>query len=1529
MQAVKDLAPYSPRLTAVDPYANAGGVDSLKPARPFWYSVDTQGLTILQLDSNKVMYRVTWPASFDVVQPDGEFVTIGAPSAGWEPVGMTVSYPTEEALASSSETPPTYVYVVMAHSGYEWGSNPNPPDLRSRNLRDTLAPATSPETESAILLQVDVTDPTFSPESYPAGPVVAGAILGHGAGQPAYDPATGNIYVGNMASTSLPTTPTAPKDLTSFVSVIAGIAPPEAGEVAVGPPEGGLGASLILRCGPEHPEIGILAGVPVAWPCLVEGGDGPFLWEYSGLPEWLTAHPDKLTKVLDGILYGTPPANGTYTFAVRATDMADPELPAISDWTSITVTVSLAGESEPGEGGFEVGVAAAQALEGTGSCEPASTSSPGSIVPAWIDVQPALLNGVLKGCFVMGTAPISGEYYEFAMPNFHFAEPFYFNPVIVSGNVAGPYVFDPLPAGVSLSGLAWHEIDKIHDPSTEADILNAEFFGVEPFTGQLYRILPPQGQVGEAAAAPETSIETDEVSAVGEPLITTLTSRPDIAAVLAEHTNLKVRFGDLVVEANRDPNIYVNAVQLLDPTGVDPTVIPIGGPTDADPLTIDIGAVIKVSATRDGTDPTVITFSAPGTIDLPGLQAYSTGLDSDLAPAVRGSEPGQVDHGVLWVTGTNTGNVAVIDTAVGQVAESLAVTGASSLGGVSIDFATRSAYVAGVSLMNVTIFGDGTASAPRAPVIWSAALATFNINEASSFEVMSTGKPVPKLSVQGELPTGVTFTDKGDGTATLAGTPLAAAAGDYSLTFMASNAQGAASQSFILTVATPPVITTPPATTFYVGAAGSFLVIATGSPVPIVWIEEPLPAWLTFTDNEDGTATLAGTPPEGSEGTFTFTIKANTGMPPDYVQAFTLTVNPGVPTPPAITSPAAATFVIDSEAVMFTVTATGYPKPVLSTPGPLPGGVTFTDNGNSTATLTGTPTVPGSYPFPITAANGVSPNAIQYFTLTVAPAPQTPPAITFHPTSQTVVVGQSAAFTVVATGTEPLSYQWRRNGANITGANSPSYDTGATTMADNGALFSVVVLNPFGSVTSNSATLRVTGAPVAPSITAQPANRTVTAGQTATFSVGVNGTEPLSYRWRKNGSDIPGAVSASYTTPATTTADNGSTFAVVVQNSIGSVTSNNATLTVNPAPVAPSISSASTTTFTVGSAGSFTVTASGQPTPTLSSWGTLPLGVTFTPNGNGTATLAGTPAAGTQNSYQVTITAANGVAPNATQYFTLIVNPAPVTPPAITTQPANQAVTAGQTATFAVVATGTAPLSYQWWKNGTSIGGATFASYTTPATTTADNGSTFSVVVTNSAASVTSNGAILTVTAAATAPAITAQPANRTVTAGLTATFTSTASGTPTPTVQWQLSTNNGRRWANIGATSTSYTTGPTTTTMNGYQYRAVFTNSSGSATSNAATLTVNPQPQPLAVTTASLPAGTVGQAYSQQLAAQGGTTPYTWSGSGLPVGLTLSSTTGIISGTPSAQGNNSVTVTVTDSATHSANRTLSLRIRR
>ncbi len=256
-----------------------------------------------------------------------------------------------------------------------------------------------------------------------------------------------------------------------------------------------------------------------------------------------------------------------------------------------------------------------------------------------------------------------------------------------------------------------------------------------------------------------------------------------------------------------------------------------------------------------------------------------------------------------------------------------------------------------------------------------------------------------------------------------------------------------------------------------------------------------------------------------------------------------------------------------------------------------------------------------------------------------------------QPASVTVTAGQPATFSVLASGTAPISYQWRKNTANISCATAASYTTPATTTADSGSKFDVVVMNNSGSITSSQATLTVNAATTAPAITTQPVNQSVTAGQTATFSVVASGTAPLSYQWRKNTANIGGATASSYTTPATTSADNGAKFDVVVSNTAGNITSAQATLTVNSAPVAPTIS----------------------------------------------------------------------------------------------TQPANQTVNAGQTATFSVIASGTAPLTYQWQKNGVAITGATAASYTTPVTTTADSGELFRVFVSNSAGNVTSNSATLTV----------------------------------------------------------------------------------------------------------------------------------------------------------------------------------------
>ena len=354
---------------------------------------------------------------------------------------------------------------------------------------------------------------------------------------------------------------------------------------------------------------------------------------------------------------------------------------------------------------------------------------------------------------------------------------------------------------------------------------------------------------------------------------------------------------------------------------------------------------------------------------------------------------------------------------------------------------------------------------------------------------------------------------------------------------------------------------------------------------------------------------------------------------------------------------------------------------------------------------------------------------------------QVKPTIGTQPANQSVVTGSSATFAVIAAGGGTLVYQWKKNGTDISGASSSIYTTPATNSADNDAVFTVLVSNSAGTSTSNAARLAVTNFAVAPAISQQPENQSVVTGTSASFSVSATGTSPLSYQWKKNGADIPGATASTYTTPAASTCRTVVRFiTVVVSNSVDKATSSDARLTVAAAAVAPSI----------------------------------------------------------------------------------------------TSQPADQTVNAGQSASFSVTASGTSP-SYQWKKNGADIPGALSSTYTTPATSIADNAAVFTVVVTNTAGTVTSNHARLTVTAVAVAPTITSQPTAQTVASGVRATFTVAASGTGTLRYQWQ------KFGADIaGATSPSYTTSATVTDLdNGDLYSVVVTDDVGSVSSSQATLIV------------------------------------------------------------------------------------------
>jgi hypothetical protein len=174
----------------------------------------------------------------------------------------------------------------------------------------------------------------------------------------------------------------------------------------------------------------------------------------------------------------------------------------------------------------------------------------------------------------------------------------------------------------------------------------------------------------------------------------------------------------------------------------------------------------------------------------------------------------------------------------------------------------------------------------------------------------------------------------------------------------------------------------------------------------------------------------------------------------------------------------------------------------------------------------------------------------------------------------------------------------------------------------------------------------------------------------------------------------------------------------------------------------------------------------------------------------------------------------------------------PSTAPSITTPPANQTAYVGQTATFTVVAAGTAPLTYQWQMNGMNVG-TNSPSFTTATLALVQNNAKITVKVTNSAGSVTSNQATLTVKAVPP-PTITVQPQNRTVDVGFTATFAVTATSPAPITYQWF---KNG--FAVAGATAATYTTPATTMANSGDVYTVTVTNSAGPTTSHPATLTV------------------------------------------------------------------------------------------
>lgn len=166
--------------------------------------------------------------------------------------------------------------------------------------------------------------------------------------------------------------------------------------------------------------------------------------------------------------------------------------------------------------------------------------------------------------------------------------------------------------------------------------------------------------------------------------------------------------------------------------------------------------------------------------------------------------------------------------------------------------------------------------------------------------------------------------------------------------------------------------------------------------------------------------------------------------------------------------------------------------------------------------------------------------------------------ITSQPVDSSVTEGDTAAFSVEATGLS-LTYQWYKNGEKIKNAVSASYVFKAE-ISDDGAKYKCEVIGTNGTVISNEATLTVAARVIAPTVKNHPADASVKEGESVTFTVSAEGTA-LNYRWYRNGAAIDGANGASYTFTAAL-GDNGAKYTCVVSNSAGTVTSNEAVLTV-------------------------------------------------------------------------------------------------------------------------------------------------------------------------------------------------------------------------------------------------------------------------------------------------------------------------------------------------------------------------------
>jgi hypothetical protein len=522
-----------------------------------------------------------------------------------------------------------------------------------------------------------------------------------------------------------------------------------------------------------------------------------------------------------------------------------------------------------------------------------------------------------------------------------------------------------------------------------------------------------------------------------------------------------------------------------------------------------------------------------------------------------------------------------------------------------------------------------------APQIISANSASSIVGSAFMTTVTASGAPTPALSEVGALPLGVTFTNNGNGTATIAGTPAAGTGGSYAITITAKSTAGTATQTFTLTNSQAPTITSAATTSFTVGLASTYNVTTTGFPAPTITQTGTLPSGLSFSSPTSGTATITGTPATGTAGIYPVTISATNSSGSTAALPLVITVNAS--SAPKFTSATSAFFTL-SKAGSFAVTTTGSPNATLTEVGTPPAGLKFVPNTTGGALVSGTPTATGTITLALTAMNGITPNATQTLSIVVGQAPAFTSAV-----SDTISSGSTFSFSVTTTGYPAASLG--DSGSLPTGVNFVAGTNGSGTLSGSATVtattnYPITFTAVNGTATTTQAFTLTISTGAAPIFTSA-ASASGTTGKAFSFAVATTGTPTATLTETgtlPKGLTFKGTATGTATISGTPTVGGVTSLTLTAKNTSGTTTQ---TFTLTIAQT-PAITSSPLLLPTTNKAYSFTVTTNGYPAPTLTGSGALPAGLAFTANSNGTATISGTIKNGVLSVFTITAKNATG-----------------------------------------------------------------------------------------------------------------------------------------------------------------------------------------------------------------------------------------------------------------------------------------------